>query len=121
MFLLLFAVAAQTPSMKADCRNTAATQLEHNECSRQRYAEADRELNIRWRNISTKAREFNQLTFQRLLNGQRAWLRYRDETCGWVKDTYKGTMTPMIYFDCMEAVTRKHTEQLAMMAAASEF
>ena len=118
MFVVLFALAVQSPAMKVNCRQTAHTQLEWNECSRQNYAVAEHELTVFWRHMSFKANKYNQRTFQRLLNGQRAWLRYRDENCGWVKDT---STSKTAYFECMEAVTLQRSEQIRMMAAQFEF
>ena len=67
-------------------------------------------------NAAEAARRTHKASYPRLLNGQRAWLRYRDETCGWVKDTFGGTIAAMNYFDCMEDMTRKRTEELKMLA-----
>ena len=117
MFVMLLAAAAQAPSDKVDCRETATTQYELTECARQHYIQSDRALNSQWQATSSKARKYDQRTYPRFLNAQRAWLRYRDETCGWVRGTFGGTIAPMNFFNCMETVTRRRTDELKHLAA----
>ena len=116
MIIVLFFASAVQAAPKADCRETASTSYELSECAHQHYLEADRALNVQWRTTAVAAQRLNKAAYPRLLNGQRAWLRYRDETCGWVKDAFGGTIAAMNFFDCMEDITRKRTEELKMLA-----
>ena len=119
MIVALLAVAAVPSDALPVCfKDPDATQVQLNDCAYRQYQEADRALNVQWRKTAEAARSADRATYPLLLNGQRAWLRYREETCRWVKDTFGGTIAPMNYFDCMEDITRKRTEELKMLATS---
>ena len=51
--------------------------------------------------------------FAALLEGQRAWLRFRDANC--ITEGYfarGGSMEPMLVNSCLEELTKQRTEQL---------
>lgn len=50
--------------------------------------------------------------YQALLNGQRAWLQFRDAYCP-IFGTGGGSMSPMLEYLCLRDITRARTEQLA--------
>jgi uncharacterized protein YecT (DUF1311 family) len=119
VIVAFLAVAAARADALPDCFKVPnATQAQLNDCAYRQYQEADRALNVQWRKTAEAARGVDRATYPRLLNGQRAWLRYREETCRWGKDTFSGTIAPMNYFDCMEDITRNRTEELKMLSTS---
>ena len=47
------------------------------------------------------------------INGQNAWLKYRNEHCNLYYQQYRGgTLAPIIYMDCLKRQTDKRLEEL---------
>ena len=110
------------------CRHEGGSQRDLNECAYKQFLEADRALNQQWgktadvaRRVDKKMASFRKSmrskpAFPRLLKGQRAWLTYREETCGWVRDSNDGSMVPMLHYFCMADVTKARTEELRTLS-----
>ena len=120
--LILFAAALQTDPL-IDCTQAPFSQAELNECFHKRYQQADRALNAQWpktveaaRRLDKAMAELRKPAFDRLLNAQRAWLRYRDETCGWVHDGFGGSIAPMNYYACLADMTVARTKELELLS-----
>jgi uncharacterized protein YecT (DUF1311 family) len=117
MIALFVAVSVAATDPQPDClQNPNATQGDLNDCAHQQFERADRALNVQWRKTSDAARRTDKSTFDRLLKGQRAWLTYRSETCGWVGDTFGGSIGPLNYYLCMAGMTEARTKELESLA-----
>jgi len=117
MITLLFAAAAFQAAPQPDCFQVPnATQAQLNDCAHQQYQHADRALNAQWRKTSNAARRIDKSAFARLLKGQRAWLIYRSETCGWVGDVFGGSIAPLNYYNCMTDMTETRTKELKLLS-----
>ena len=110
--LLLLAsasVGAQKQKPADPCAN-AQTQAEMTQCAANAYKAADKVLNQVYQQLVAKLDDEEKA---QLKEAQTAWLKYRDANCDFVADQYKGgTMRPMIYAGCLEAVTRNRTTEL---------
>ena len=121
--LLLTAIA---PSGEANFRDPPAcwdgSQHELNVCAGKEYRQADAGMNDQW--VKTEAlmkrldaedppkAELGQSSHhQALLNGQRAWLQFRDAYCP-IFGAGGGSMSPMLEYLCLRDITRSRTEQL---------
>jgi uncharacterized protein YecT (DUF1311 family) len=122
--IILLLSAAMIQFDAGDCRHEGGSQRDLNECAYKQFVESDRALNQQWRRTSAMARrvdkELNRLQMKpalpRLVKGQRAWVTYRDETCGWVRDSNDGSMVPMLHYFCMADVTKARTEELRTLS-----
>jgi uncharacterized protein YecT (DUF1311 family) len=112
--LLVSAVQADLPPQDkgSPCPEPASSENKLSECAHQNYLDADRALNIQWRRTAAVVRPLDATAFTHLLNAQRAWMRYRDETCGGLKAFLSGATADHNYFDCMEAMTEERTAEL---------
>jgi uncharacterized protein YecT (DUF1311 family) len=98
-------------------------QSEMNACAYIEYQKADAAMNAEWKPLlaimKDRDKDFERKGDDRpgyvaaLLDGQRAWLKYRDAHC--VSEGYfarGGSMEPMVVSGCLEAVTTARTKQL---------
>jgi uncharacterized protein YecT (DUF1311 family) len=94
-----------------------------NQCAAAAYQQADLQMNRLWElavadaKVSDKNRRLSGDTrptyFSALLEGQRAWLRFRDSHC--ISEGYwarGGSMEPMLVASCKEELTKARTAQL---------
>ena len=121
MIALLIALAAQNPNFVC---NRDGSEHEMRICAHDDYVAADRKLNVQWRKtiaavrrqeISTKnIREFLGLgsPAESLINAQRAWLTFREQSCRTEERISVGSVHTRKYFECMEALTKARTRQL---------
>ncbi len=141
LLLPMMMQSAEPPVPGWNCKDPIAQQ-EMNWCAGQDYAAADAELNAQWK-ITVEAmkrrdaevgEEFGPLNpaipregaaarmaytghFTALLEGQRAWLAYRDAQCR--LEGYQflgGSAQPMIVSGCLAALTRHRTKELRDLA-----
>lgn len=128
--LLLTVVAAVTQVGPADApvfREPPAcwdgSQHEMNVCAWKEYQQADAAMNAQWvkaaalmKRLDANSRPPNEIIgnsshYEALLNGQRAWLAYRDAHCP-IFGASGGSMKPMLISLCRRDQTRARTEQL---------
>ena len=102
-----------------------------NLCAVREYEAADAALNQQWTTTVARMRaldtevdgEFDKQPghYETLLEGQRAWLRFRDAQC--LSESFMargGSMQPMLDSQCKTYMTVLRTEQLRALAAGPE-
>jgi uncharacterized protein YecT (DUF1311 family) len=98
------------------------SQHELNVCAGKEYRQADRAMNEQWSKVETLMKRLDtddppnaalgqSSHYQALLNGQRAWLRFRDSYCP-IFGASGGSMRPMLENLCLRDITLARTEQL---------
>ncbi|OZA91988.1 MAG: urease [Erythrobacter sp. 34-65-8] len=119
--LLAAQVAPEAPQW--NCADPLVQQ-EMNYCAHQDFLVADAELNAQWKLVAEVMKQRDKDVgdmlddgrpgyFQTLLDGQRAWLRYRDAHCA--SEGYLargGSMEPMLVSFCKTSLTKARTAQL---------
>jgi uncharacterized protein YecT (DUF1311 family) len=126
--LLMLAQAASSDDLDCD---EAQTQAEMNLCAVREYEAADAALNQQWTTTVARMRALDAEVdgehdkqpghFETLLEGQRAWLRFRDAQC--LSESFMargGSMQPMLDSQCKTYMTVLRTEQLRSLAAGPE-
>jgi uncharacterized protein YecT (DUF1311 family) len=115
--------AQDRPVPPADC-NKANTQMELNLCAQNRAESADKKLNntyqILQRRLAIELRQGNtaqinlaKIRYQKLINAQTAWIKFRDTSCEYERSNFEGgSIAPMIYHDCVAKVTDRRTADL---------
>ena len=99
------------------------SQHELNVCAYKEFEHADQAMNAQWnktsvlmKRLDARAGPPNEIIgnishFDALLNGQRAWLAYRDAHCP-IFGASGGSMKPMLVAICRRDLTQARTEQL---------
>ncbi|CCH99125.1 lysozyme inhibitor LprI family protein [Microcystis aeruginosa] len=119
----LLAVAMATPSIASPASGTTnlqlaqnpncnnpQTQSEMNICASIAYQNADRKLNQVYRQLLPKLSAARK---QKLITAQQAWIKFRDSSCEFERSAYEGgSIAPMIYGNCLAAVTEQRTKDL---------
>lgn len=126
--LLMLAQAASSDDLDCD---EAQTQAEMNLCAVREYEAADAALNQQWTTTVARMRALDAEVdgehdkqpghYETLLEGQRAWLRFRDAQC--LSESFMargGSMQPMLDSQCKTYMTVLRTEQLRSLAAGPE-
>lgn len=116
------APASGEEPLKVDCENPVV-QIELNYCAEKEYESADKALNAQWKAtrqvLAGRDRELEEKLRggeQALLNGQRAWIGYRDGQCEAEAFSARGgTAEPMLLMSCKAELTRQRTEELKQM------
>lgn len=128
--ILAILLAAQAPAASADyppCNQERADQgiqSDLNICAHHEFIEADKAMNAQWKitaaEMKRQDREVGHFAddtrpgyFDMLLEGQRAWLKFRDAHCaseGYI--ARGGSMEPMLVSFCKASLTEDRTEQL---------
>jgi uncharacterized protein YecT (DUF1311 family) len=124
---LMLAQAASSAEPAIDCDN-ALTQAEMNLCAARDYESSDAALNEQWAETSARMkaldaevdREYDKQPgyFETLLEGQRAWLKFRDAQC--LSESFMargGSMQPMLVSQCKTYLTELRIQQLSNLAA----
>jgi uncharacterized protein YecT (DUF1311 family) len=114
-----------TPALaqEVDCSAPQA-QVEMTFCAEQGWLAADAELNQAWDRAKATAQSLDadqpatmRGIWQALLDGQRAWITYRDKTCeaegGFMRG---GTAEPMVIYACRERLTWIRVDELDTFA-----
>ena len=123
-------VADEPPEPDDDC-DDPQDQNRMNFCASLHFGEADAALNEQWELTAAAMREadaeidreFDRQRghYETLLQGQRAWLLYRDAQC--LSESFMargGSMQPMLEHFCMTYLTELRTDQLRVLAAGPE-
>jgi len=119
----LLAVAMATPSIASPASGTTNLQLAQNPncnnpqtqskmniCASIAYQNADRKLNQVYRQLLPKLSAARK---QKLIAAQQAWIKFRDSSCEFERSAYEGgSIAPMIYGNCLAAVTEQRTKDL---------
>lgn len=129
-FILLAQTAPAAVSDELDC-DDPQYQIEMTLCAGRDFERADAALNAQWAETSVRMRaldaevdgEFDKQPghFETLLEGQRAWLKFRDAQC--LSESFMargGSMQPMLDSQCRTYLTELRTEQLRVLAAGLE-
>jgi uncharacterized protein YecT (DUF1311 family) len=109
---LALLVAGPAAAQQVDCANPMV-QVEMNYCAEQAWMRADAELNDAWSMARDYAKGLDgdlpaaeRGIFQALLDGQRAWIVYRDKTCEAEGGPMRGgAAEPRRIFGCRERRT----------------
>ena len=123
VFAALLMLAQTGAAEEAPDCNEAQTQMDMNLCAARDFDTADALLNEQWAETSAlmKAldgeidRTFDSQPgfFETLLEGQRAWLTFRDAHC--LADSFLargGSMQPMLVSFCKAHLSQQRTQQL---------
>ena len=115
--LLAAAVPAPDDPVENACYERDQSQQGMNMCAGQAYERSDKALNDQWAKalaVYGEAAESKKL----LLDGQRAWLKYRDAQCDLAAfDNRGGSIWPLIHSGCLANLTRRRTKELADLIA----
>jgi uncharacterized protein YecT (DUF1311 family) len=96
-------------AQRPNCNNPQ-TQSEMNICASIAYQNADRKLNQVYRQLLPKLSASRK---QKLISAQQAWIKFRDSSCEFETSAYEGgSIAPMIYSNCLAAVTEQRTKDL---------
>ena len=113
--LLLFAAlqpATSDPEETA-CYARDQSQQGMNICAGEAYQRADEALNAEWRKLQAHYGDDADAKAL-LLEGQRAWLTYRDAQCEMLAyDVRGGSIWPLVNSGCLAELTRRRTRELA--------
>jgi len=102
--------SAQTPTQAEALCKDAKTQREMNECLAAAYQKADEELNVFYSSLRKK---IGEVSFKKLQEAQRAWLKYRDANCEADSALYEGgSIQSAMRSGCLERVTRGRIAEL---------
>jgi uncharacterized protein YecT (DUF1311 family) len=126
--LLLAQAAPSTADETVDCDN-AQTQADMNLCAARDFKDSDAVLNAQWAETSARMkaldaeldREHDKQPgyFETLLDGQRAWLKFRDAQC--LSESFMargGTLQPTLVSQCKTYLTELRIQQLRNLVAA---
>ena len=121
ILIAAFALAAAVEE-EPNCKEPR-WQPEMTTCAYIEYEKADAAMNAEWKPLlaimKDRDKDFERAGDDRpgfvaaLLEGQRAWIKFRDAHC--VSEGYfarGGSMEPMVIGGCLEAVTKARTKQL---------
>jgi len=88
----------------------AQTQLEMNETANTNYKKADAQLNKVYKQLMSIIDKNEKLL---LIQAERDWVKFRDSHCKFEASQYEGgSMKPLVYSTCLEAVTRKRIAEI---------
>lgn len=100
----------QMVTRQANCKNSQ-TQAEINSCASLSAKAADKQLNQFYQQLRAKIKGSQQEKL--LINAQIAWIKFRDASCEFERSRFAGgTITPSIYFSCIEQVTKQRSQDL---------
>ena len=117
--ILLATAAAQQPvdddPIETACYQRDYSQQAMNRCAGESYERADKALNAQWAKV-LEAYGDDAEAKKLLLDGQRAWLTYRDTQCALAAfDSRGGSIWPLINSGCLADLTRKRTAELVSL------
>lgn len=117
------ALAAHCPisasAQGLDCARAVA-QVEMNACAELGWKDADQVLNALWPQVRRKAQDLDgglpkgqRGIWQAMLDGQRAWLTYRDKHCEAEGGPMRGgSAEPLLIYGCMQRLTEDRVRVL---------
>jgi uncharacterized protein YecT (DUF1311 family) len=116
--ILLFALAMTAAQVQENCDN-AMTQTDMNICAAQDARQADASLNKQWSITAAALKATDRqgkekpTEFEKALEAQRAWLKYRDAHCTGIAFYARGgSMESMLYGRCYAGLTNERIKQL---------
>jgi uncharacterized protein YecT (DUF1311 family) len=128
--LVLAQVTPATEDEAIDCDH-AQYQIEMNLCAARDFESSDAALNAQWVETAARMKALDAEVdgehdkqpghFDTLLEGQRAWLKFRDAQC--LSESFMargGSMQPMLISHCKAYMTELRTQQLRDLAAGPE-
>lgn len=123
----ILAFAPYAEAQEPDCDN-AVTQTDMNICATLDFENADRDLNVIWKQAMAAAKATDsdldgdlKGAAKALLSGQRGWIDYRDGQCALAGYFARGgTMESMLVSDCMAEMTRARTKELRDYVAGDD-
>ena len=110
---LLLAAAVMQPAdddpIENACYQADHSQQAMNHCAGDAYQRADAALNAQWKTVLEAFGEDRK----RLLEAQRAWLKYRDAHCEVAaSDSVGGSIWLLMNSGCLASLTRRRTQEL---------
>ena len=115
--LIAAADVQQTPDdpLEIACLKENQSQQGMNQCEGEAFDRADKALNAEWAKIVANYK--GEAPAQKLmLDGQRAWLKYRDAQCELAAyENLGGSIWPMLVSGCKAELTRLRTRELQQM------
>lgn len=103
---------------------SANTQVEMNLCAAQQAETAVKKLNTSYEVLQLRLTkdirqgdkvriEQAKQRYQKLVNAQNAWVKFRDMTCEYERSGFDGgSIAPMIYHNCMTKLSNRRTADL---------
>ncbi|CAI8904287.1 lysozyme inhibitor LprI family protein [Pseudomonas sp. IT-P260] len=102
-----------------DCAN-ASDQATMNQCAGQEFKSTDKELNVVYQQITGRLKD-NPDRKKLLVGAQRAWIGFRDTECKFSASGVEGgSVYPLIYSNCLTAVTKARIEALKQYLTCQE-
>ncbi|WP_131671827.1 lysozyme inhibitor LprI family protein [Pseudomonas parakoreensis] len=102
-----------------DCAN-ASDQATMNQCAGQEFKSTDKELNAMYQQIIGRLKD-NPDRKKLLVGAQRAWIGFRDTECKFSASGVEGgSVYPLIYSNCLTAVTKARIETLKQYLKCQE-
>ena len=102
-----------------DCAN-ASDQATMNQCAGQEFKSTDKELNAMYQQIIGRLKD-NPDRKKLLVGAQRAWIGFRDTECKFSASGVEGgSVYPLIYSNCLTAVTKARIEALKQYLKCQE-
>lgn len=103
---------AQADPIEDACYKRELSQQGMNACAGDAYERADKALNTQWAAVmKTYGDDADAKAL--LLDGQRAWLKYRDAQCKIAAfDSHGGSIWPLMNSGCLAEMTRARTAEL---------
>ena len=112
IWALLLAAAVPSDPIEDACYKRDQSQQGMNACAGEAYERADKALNAQWKLVLERYGD-DVGARKLLLDGQRAWLKYRDAQCQVEAfDSVGGSIWPLINSGCLAAMTRARTAEL---------
>ena len=119
MIALLISAALMQPvtddAQETACYKRDESQMGMNICAGEAYERADKALNAEWAKVMDHYggdAEAKAL----LLDGQRAWIKYRDAQCAMAAFDFRGgSIWPLINSGCLAELTRRRTAELVAL------
>lgn len=97
------------------CIDADPSQQAMNMCAGEAYQRADQALNAEWAKVAA-AYKGDPKWEKVLLEGQRAWLKYRDDHClVAASDSEGGSIWSLLVSSCKAELTRRRTHELLIM------
>ena len=94
------------------CMDADQSQMGMNRCAGEAYQRADKALNAAWAKVMATYKGDKEAE-KLLLDGQRAWIKYRDAECQMAAyDSIGGSIWPLINSGCLAELTRRRTREL---------
>jgi len=124
LLLLTLMLPVSLSAQSLDCTNPQ-TQVEMTGCASLAYETADAALNAAYGPSIAQARRmdagspgFEPTNEAMMRDAQRAWIPFRDKACAAESTLARGgSMQNMLFFICLERLTRLRTDDLRLYAA----